>query len=70
MKLKVGDFARLEEKLVQITKIRLNDSKTHLGGNAVYDVQIKLHNDKLRHWVDSQQLQPVTKQLAPKVLFG
>ena len=68
--LKVNDFALLEGKMVQIVRIRMNSTKAHVAGQAIYDVQIKLHNDNLRHWVDSKSLQPLSCQKAPKILYS
>ena len=70
MNFKVNDFALLDGKLVQIKKIRLYDSKTYLGSSAIYYVQVKLHNSNLKHWIDSEQLEPLNCQKAPKILFS
>lgn len=70
MNFKINDFALLEGKIVQITRIRLNDSKTYIGNDAVYDIQVKLYNDSLKHWVDFKALEPLACQKASKILFS
>jgi len=68
MKFRIGDFVRIQGHLAKITKIKIYTSK--LIGDESYKFQIKFTNDPMLHWVELEQLQEVTKQIAPKVLFG
>ena len=66
MKWLKGQFAILQSQIVEIIRVIDRPGSVY----ATPQLQVKLINDSLLHWVRSEDLQELTHQIAPKVLYA
>lgn len=65
-KYKLGQYATLQGQIVQILDLKLRYNSEYNW----YAYKIKLTHDNLTHWVNEVDLEPLSSQTTPQVLYG
>ena len=63
---KIGDFALVQGKVVEILDIKISMSREF----DWFRYRIKLNEGKITCWINEVDIQKIEKQSAPQVLFG
>ena len=61
---KSGDFAKIQGQLVEIMDVKIDEK------SISYKIRLVKWKNRLTNWIDAINLEPISSQVAPKVLYG